>query len=72
MGGRMKCAQQPVAADGATGSPEPVRWRFQTGAVAVALDPDVASVFGSSQTVNAFLRSISAIPDRGRRRAKAG
>ncbi len=31
--------------------------------VAVVLDPDVASVFGSSQTVNALLRSvIKALP----------
>ncbi len=45
---------------------------FQAGAVAVVLDPDVASVFGSSDTVNALLRSvISAMPERGRRRAKA-
>lgn len=47
--------------------------RIQAGAVAVVLDPDVASVFGSSETVNALLRSvISAMPERGRRRAKAG
>lgn len=38
--------------------------RIQAGAVAVVLDPDVASVFGSSETVNALLRSvISAMPD---------
>ncbi len=43
------------------------------GAVAVVLDPDVASVFGSSDTVNALLRSvIAAMPERGRKRAKAG
>ena len=29
--------------------------RFQTGAVAVVLDPDVASVFGSSNRVNRLL-----------------
>jgi len=46
--------------------------RFKTGAVAVVLDPDVASVFESSDTVNAFLRSvIAAMPGRGKR-AKAG
>ena len=27
-------------------------------ALAVVLDPDVASVFGSSETVNSFLRSV--------------
>ena len=44
--------------------------KIQAGAVAVVLDPDVASVFDSSDTVNALLRSvISAMPDRGRRRA---
>jgi len=47
--------------------------RFQAGRVAVVLDPDVASVFGSSNTVNRLLRSvIAAMPERGRRRAKAG
>jgi len=46
--------------------------RFQAGAVAVVLDPDVASVFGSSNRVNMLLRSvIAAMPDRGRKRAKA-
>ncbi|HVZ17455.1 MAG TPA: hypothetical protein VG897_10090, partial [Terriglobales bacterium] len=35
----------------------------QTGAVAVVLDPDVASVFRSSEVVNNFLRSaIEAMP----------
>jgi len=47
--------------------------RFQAGAVAVVLDPDVASVFRSSDRVNKLLRSvIAAMPDRGRKRAKAG
>jgi hypothetical protein len=46
--------------------------RFKTRTVAVVLDPDVASVFGSSDTVNALLRSvIAAMPER-RKRAKAG
>jgi hypothetical protein len=46
--------------------------RFRTGAVAVVLDPDVASVFGSSNSVNRLLRSlIAAMPERGRKRAKA-
>ena len=47
--------------------------RFQVGAVAVVLDPDVASVFGSSNTVNRFLRSVIAeMPEPGRKRAKTG
>jgi hypothetical protein len=47
--------------------------RFQAGAVAVVLEPDVASVFGSSNRVNSLLRSvIAAMPERGRKRAKAG
>jgi hypothetical protein len=37
--------------------------RFSEETVAVVLDPDVASVFHSSESVNAFLRSaISAMP----------
>jgi hypothetical protein len=47
--------------------------RFKAGAVAVVLDPDVASVFGSSNTVNKLLRSlIAAMPEYGRKRAKTG
>lgn len=47
--------------------------RFQAGAVAVVLDPDVASVFRSPASVNALLRSvISALRVRDRRQAKAG
>ena len=46
--------------------------RFKTGAVAVVLDPDVASVFESSETVNALLRSVIAAMPRRPRRAKAG
>ena len=45
--------------------------KFKTGAVAVVLDPDVASVFDSSDAVNALLRSvISAMPRRGRKGTK--
>ena len=45
--------------------------KFKTGVVAVVLDPDVASVFASSDTVNALLRSvISAMSRGGRKRAK--
>ena len=47
--------------------------RIPPGAVAVVLDPDVASVFASSNTVNTFLRSvISAMPEAKQRRPKAG
>ena len=36
---------------------------MKDGAVAIVLDPDVASVFGSSETVNSLLRSvIKALP----------
>jgi hypothetical protein len=43
------------------------------GGVAVILDPDVASVFGSSKAVNALLRSvISAMPSGGRKRKSTG
>lgn len=45
--------------------------RFKGGTVAVVLDPDVASVFRSSESVNALLRSvISALPERKRASAK--
>ena len=47
--------------------------RVPADAVAVVLDPEVTSVFGSSESVNAFLRSvIKAIPGHGKRRRKAG
>ena len=37
--------------------------RFQADAVAVVLDPDVAAVFKSSDSVNTLLRSVmSALP----------
>jgi hypothetical protein len=36
---------------------------MKDGTLAVVLDPDVASVFGSSETVNSLLRSvIKALP----------
>lgn len=39
--------------------------QFKGGGVAIVLEPDVASVFGSSTAVNTLLRSvISALPDR--------
>ena len=41
--------------------------------VAVVLDPDVASVFQSSEAVNALLRSvISALPENVKPESKAG
>ena len=51
--------------------------RMSTNAVAVVLEPDVAQVFDSSDSVNQLLRSvISALPRRQRRtraaRRKAG
>ena len=46
--------------------------KFQAGAVAVVLDPDVASVFRSAASVNALLRSvISALRAEGRAQARA-
>ena len=37
--------------------------RFKAGSVAVVLDPDVASVFRTSESVNVLLRSVlAAIP----------
>lgn len=40
--------------------------RMKAGSVAVVLDPDVASVFTSSESVNSLLRSvISALPGKG-------
>lgn len=44
--------------------------KMSEGTVAVVLEPDVAAVFKSSETVNALLRSIiSAIPSSKRRSA---
>jgi hypothetical protein len=41
--------------------------KMTQGSVAVVLEPDVAAVFGSSETVNTLLRSvINALPRRGR------
>jgi hypothetical protein len=43
------------------------------GAVAVILEPDVAEVFSSSESVNQLLRSvIAALPERQTKRRKAG
>ena len=47
--------------------------RMPANAVAVVLDPDVTAVFGSSDSVNALLRSVvRATPDHAGRRRKAG
>lgn len=47
--------------------------RVPVDAVAVVLDPEVTSVFGSSESVNELLRSvINAIPGHGKRRRKTG
>ena len=49
--------------DYAKSKPNRFASRFTQGAVAVVLDPDVASVFQSSEAVNTFLRSaIEAMP----------
>ncbi len=43
--------------------------KMSEGTVAVVLEPDVASVFESSESVNKFLRSaIKAMPERSRKR----
>lgn len=45
--------------------------RFKAETVAVVLDPDVASVFRSSESVNTLSRSVlSALPERKRVSAK--
>lgn len=46
---------------------------YQQASVAVILDPDVASVFDSSEAVNSFLRSvIAAIPQAKKPTSSAG
>lgn len=45
--------------------------RTENSVIAVILDPDVASVFRSSEEVNTFLRSvITTMPERKQKRAK--
>ena len=47
--------------------------RIPHSAIAVVLDPEVASVFESSASVNNLLRSvIKAMPDRVKKRRKVG
>jgi hypothetical protein len=43
--------------------------QFATGSVAVVLDPDVASVFQTSDSVNALLRSVLAAMPRSVQRS---
>ena len=52
--------------DYAKSKPNRFATRIQPGAVAVMLDPDVARVFKSAETVNSVLRAIAAaMPRRG-------
>lgn len=44
--------------------------RLSQGAVAVVLDPDVASVFRTSESVNSLLRSVAQVVRRGAVRRK--
>jgi len=56
--------------DYAKAKPNRFASRMKTEAVAVILDPDVASVFRSSDAVNTFLRSvIAAMPEARHKRA---
>lgn len=49
--------------------PNPFAPLMKGGAVAVMLDPDIASVFRSSESVNSMLRSvISALPKQAAQR----
>lgn len=58
--------------DYAKAKPNRFMSRVKQSAIAVILDPEVASVFRSSDAVNTFLRSIIAtLPERGHTRAKA-
>ena len=45
---------------------------FKRGSVAIVLDPDVALVFNSSESVNTLLRSvIDALPERSKKRTES-
>jgi len=61
------------AFDYAKAKPNRFAERFGSGALVVTLDPDVAAVFNTPESVNALLRSvIAAVPSgagRGPRRA---
>lgn len=57
--------------DYAKAKPNRFASRMKTGAVTVILDPDIASVFRSSDAVNTFLRSVIAtMPEREQKRVK--
>ena len=43
--------------------------QMRDGSIAVVLEPDVASVFRSSEDVNALLRSVISSSPQGRRKA---
>jgi hypothetical protein len=59
--------------DYAKAKPNRFAGSIMSGSVTVILDPDVAAVFRSSDTVNALLCSvITTLPGRGPKRAKAG
>jgi len=59
--------------DYAKAKPNRFASRLKTEVVAVILDPDVASVFRSSDAVNTFLRSvITTLPERSHKRTKTG
>lgn len=59
--------------DYAKAKPNRFASRMKKDAVVVILDPDVATVFRSSDAVNSFLRSVIAtMPERTHPRAKAG
>jgi hypothetical protein len=58
--------------DYASSQPNRFAAEFGASSVAVVLDPDVASIFSSSETVNRLLRSvIAAMPEASLRRADA-
>jgi hypothetical protein len=57
--------------DYAKAKPNRFASRMKTETVAVILDPDVATVFRSSDAVNTFLRSVIAtMPEREQKRVK--
>lgn len=65
-----KCEVVPLRLD--KGQTEPVMSRMKEGAIAVTLDPNVASVFSSSNAVSTFLRSVIATMSKlDRKREKA-
>jgi hypothetical protein len=54
-----------------TAKPNPYAARLGKDTVTIVLDPDVAAVFSSSESVNTLLRSvIAALPTPTKRRAR--